>query len=112
MQGLFFFLAFPLKHGDGHTCRVDVTASQAGHLGTWHAGRVDGHQQGMAFEVHRCGEYPCYFLLAEDQSKSLLVAWKGSVLLLTDRSPAIAHEIRGLRSKPGYAGSVPAKNLA
>ena len=61
MQGLFFFLAFPLTHSDGHTCR-DVTASQAGHLGTSQAGRVDGHQPGTAFEVQRCGEYPSYFL--------------------------------------------------
>jgi hypothetical protein len=28
----------------------------------------------------RCAEYPCHFLLAEDQRQSLLAAWKGNVL--------------------------------
>src|SRR5262249_33935067 len=30
--------------------------------------------------MRRCGEYPCHFLPAEDQKKSLLLAWKGNVL--------------------------------
>ena len=61
-------------------CRVDVADSQTGHLGAPQAGGVDGHQQGTTFEMRRCGEYPCHFLPAEDQKKSLLLAWKGNVL--------------------------------
>ena len=71
------FLPFPLMDSDGHACRVDIADAQTGDLGAPQAGGVDGHQQGTAFEMQRCGEYPCHFLPAKDQGESRSFRGKG-----------------------------------
>src|SRR5262249_20662205 len=74
------FLPFTLMHGDGHARRIDVADSQTGYFGAPQAGRVNGHEQGAAFEMLRRSEYLCYLLATKDQRKLLCCAREWNVL--------------------------------
>src|SRR5262249_47441871 len=58
--------------------------------------------------MRRCGEYPCHFLPAEDQKKSLLLAWKGNVLQQKCPLPSLPIEETQARKRSGYRLTTPA----
>lgn len=62
------FLPFPLMDGNGQAFRVDVADSQASDLGAPQAGGINGHQQGAAFEMLRCGQAAVAVVLLKEPS--------------------------------------------